>query len=224
MLRLLQPDQRQKQKTTKEGTCWCAKHYTNEWKENGLSLSHQKPSLAAYEVSKKVISPLRHNQTVQLEEDGAIQFYRIKFHLRNHSSQVQESLFVSRRRIETKISVLLWWFWNSCLLPCSSRTLRTLSHWSSVTRQCDNSPWITPHLPHWMCVQSSFNRQQWTGTWRSGFKQKTNSILLAHWSKRQRSWISWTYWLLCTTSSAIRAQWMEEASRRGILGWYWPCD
>ena len=35
------------------------------------------PSLTACEVSKKVISLLRHNQTVQREEDGAIQFYRI---------------------------------------------------------------------------------------------------------------------------------------------------
>ena len=46
-------------------------------------------SLSAYEISKKVINLFRHNQTVQREEDGAIQFYRIKFHLRNHSSQVQ---------------------------------------------------------------------------------------------------------------------------------------
>ena len=36
-----------------------------------------------------MISLLRHNQTAQREEDGAIQFWRIKFHLRNHSSQVQ---------------------------------------------------------------------------------------------------------------------------------------
>ena len=47
------------------------------------------PSLAAYEVSKKVISLLRHNQTVQREDDGAIQFWRIKFHLRNQFSQIQ---------------------------------------------------------------------------------------------------------------------------------------
>ena len=46
-------------------------------------------SLSAYEVSKKVISLLRHNQTVQREDDGAVQFWRIKFHLLNHSSQVQ---------------------------------------------------------------------------------------------------------------------------------------
>ena len=46
------------------------------------------PSLSAYEVSKKVINLLRHNQTVQREDDGAVQFWRIKFHLRNQFPQV----------------------------------------------------------------------------------------------------------------------------------------
>ena len=46
-------------------------------------------TLAAYDLSKKVISLLRHNQTVQREKDGAIEFYRIKCYLRNRSSQVQ---------------------------------------------------------------------------------------------------------------------------------------
>ena len=36
-----------------------------------------------------MINLLRHNQTVQREEDGAIQFYKIKFYLRNHHSQIQ---------------------------------------------------------------------------------------------------------------------------------------
>ena len=54
-----------------------------------IDIEPSEPSLAAYEVSKKVISLLRHNQTVQREDDGAIEFYRIKFCLRNHSSQVQ---------------------------------------------------------------------------------------------------------------------------------------
>ena len=72
--------------------------------------------------------------------------------------------------------------------------------------------------------QSSFNYQQWIGTWRSKFEQKTNSVLFACWSKRWMSQRPWTYWLLCTTSCAIHAQCMEEASRRGILGRYWSCD
>ena len=54
-----------------------------------IDIEPSEPTIAAHDVSKKVISLLRHNQTVQREEDGEIQFWRIKFHLRNHSSQVQ---------------------------------------------------------------------------------------------------------------------------------------
>ena len=54
-----------------------------------IDIEPSQQTLAAYDLSKKVISLLRHNQTVQREKDGAIKFYRIKFYLRNHSSQVQ---------------------------------------------------------------------------------------------------------------------------------------
>ena len=52
-----------------------------------IDIDPSEQTLAAYDLSKKVISLLRHNQTLQ--EEGAIEFYRIKFHLRNHSSQAQ---------------------------------------------------------------------------------------------------------------------------------------
>ena len=54
-----------------------------------IDIEQSEQTLAAYDLSKKVINLLRHNQTVQREDDGAIQFWRIKFHLRNHFSQVQ---------------------------------------------------------------------------------------------------------------------------------------
>ena len=57
-------------------------------KEDRLTLSHQKQNLASYDISKKVINLLRHNQTLQREEDGAIEFCRVKFYLRNHHSQI----------------------------------------------------------------------------------------------------------------------------------------
>ena len=44
-------------------------------------------SLSAYEVSKKVIHLLRHSQTVQREEDGAVQFWRIKNYLQSQFPQ-----------------------------------------------------------------------------------------------------------------------------------------
>ena len=54
-----------------------------------IDIEPSKQDLASYDLSKKVINLLRHNQTLQREEDGAIQFCKVKFHLRNHHSQIQ---------------------------------------------------------------------------------------------------------------------------------------
>ena len=53
-----------------------------------IDIEPSKQNLASYDLSKKVINLLRHNQTLQREEDGAIEFYKIEFYLRNHHSQV----------------------------------------------------------------------------------------------------------------------------------------
>ena len=45
-------------------------------------------SFSAYEISKKVINLLRHCQTVQREDDGAVQFWRIKNFLQNQFPQI----------------------------------------------------------------------------------------------------------------------------------------
>ena len=54
-----------------------------------IDIEPSEQNLASYDLSKKVINLLRHNQTLQREQDGAIEFYRIKFYLRNHFLQVQ---------------------------------------------------------------------------------------------------------------------------------------
>ena len=84
----LQPGQRQKQNLNREFSLVQQQPYQYT-KEDGLTLSHQNKNLASYDLSKKVINPLRHNQTLQREEDGAIEFCKIKFHFRNHHSQIQ---------------------------------------------------------------------------------------------------------------------------------------
>ena len=43
----------------------------------------------SYNLSKKVVNLLRHNQKLHREEDGAIQIYKLQFHLRDHHSQRQ---------------------------------------------------------------------------------------------------------------------------------------
>ena len=53
-----------------------------------IDIEPSKQDLESYDLSKKVIN-LRHNQKLHREEDGAIQFYKIKFHFRDHHSQIQ---------------------------------------------------------------------------------------------------------------------------------------
>ena len=59
-----------------------------------IDIEPSKQNLASYDISKKVINLLRHTQTLQREEDGAIEFYRIKFYLRDHHSQYIIGLMV----------------------------------------------------------------------------------------------------------------------------------
>ena len=53
-----------------------------------IDIEPEESSLSAYEVSKKVINILRHCQTVQREDDGAVQFWRIKNCLQNQFPQI----------------------------------------------------------------------------------------------------------------------------------------
>ena len=43
-----------------------------------IDIEEGESSFSAYEISKKVINLLRHSQTVQREDDGAVQFLKIK--------------------------------------------------------------------------------------------------------------------------------------------------
>ena len=67
------------------GTTATIPMYERRW----IDIEPSERNLASYDLSKKVINLLRHNQTSQREDDGAIEFYRIKFYLRNHHSQIQ---------------------------------------------------------------------------------------------------------------------------------------
>ena len=54
-----------------------------------IDIEPSKQDLDSYDLSKKVINLLRHNQTLQREEDGAIEFCKFFLHLRNLHSQIQ---------------------------------------------------------------------------------------------------------------------------------------
>ena len=54
-----------------------------------IDIEPSKQDLESYDLSKKVINLLRHNQKLQREEDGAIQFYKIKFQPRDYHRPIQ---------------------------------------------------------------------------------------------------------------------------------------
>ena len=54
-----------------------------------IDIEPSKPDLESYNLSKKVINLLRHNQKLHREQDGAIQFYKTKFHLRDFHLPIQ---------------------------------------------------------------------------------------------------------------------------------------
>ena len=54
-----------------------------------IDIVPSKQDLDSHNLSKKVINLLRHNQKLHREQDGAIQFYKIKFHLRDYSLPIQ---------------------------------------------------------------------------------------------------------------------------------------
>ena len=53
-----------------------------------IDIEQGNSSLSAYEISKKVIHLLRHSQKVQREDDGAVQFWRIKNYLQSQFPQI----------------------------------------------------------------------------------------------------------------------------------------
>ena len=53
-----------------------------------IDIEPAESSLSAYEVSKKLINLLRHCQTIQREDDGAVQFWRIKSVIQNQFTQI----------------------------------------------------------------------------------------------------------------------------------------
>ena len=189
-------------------------------------------SLSACEISKKVIHLLRHSQIVQREEDGAVQFCRIKEHLQNQFPQIQ---YWSDDR------------WKACLAAGGGAKRRyqycnddsgTIVYFRTFQRLSGHNL-IDPSLQENVAIQRGFFQQ----IYHVGCAFNLHSIINngstpggQNSSKRQ------TVFFLpidprdkgrkdlekIDLSVSRRAQYLhnalEETSRRGILGRCWSCD
>ena len=100
-----------------------------------IDIEPSEQNLASYDLSKKVINLLRHNQKLHREEDGAIQFYKIKFHLRDHHSQIQnwsddrwKACLAAGGGSKRRYQYCSDYLGSIILSPCSSRTFWWQSH------------------------------------------------------------------------------------------------
>ena len=147
-----------------------------------IDIEPSKQDLASYDLSKKVINLLRHNQTVQREEDGAIEFYKIKC--------IYETIILKYRigpmidgklvwlQAEDPISIALI-IWDQLFISVFFKDILVAAS-LILQDKCVDWNWNIPlHLPCWVHIQSSLYYQQWIDTWRSEFEQKTNGVLLA---------------------------------------------
>ena len=180
-----------------------------------IDIEPSEQNLASDDLSKKVINLLRHNQTLQREEDGAIEFFKIKFHLRNHHSQIHNW---SDDR------------WKACLAAgggskrryqyCSDDSgkilfLRALQGHSgsnlidpTVQDNVVIGTGVFPYVYHIGCafnLHSIINNGLIPGGQDLSRRQTVFFLPIDPRDKDH-------------TSRAIRAQCMEEAPRRGILG------
>ena len=124
-----------------------------------IDIEPAESSLSAYEVSKKVVNLLRHCQTIQRVDDGAVQFWRIKFYLRNQFPQNQywsddrwKACLAagggSKRRYQYYIDISGTIVYLRALQGHSGRSLIDPSLQDNVTIQCG----LFQHIYHKGCA------------------------------------------------------------------------
>ena len=113
----------------------------------------------AYPVAKRLNTLLRHRQ-LHREEDGAIEFWRLKEYVRHEfehyqywSDEMWKSKMAGGGGNKKRFHLLYWLVrTRNSLPPSSSRSFSTQSHWSYTSGQCVNSgQLLRVHLSYWMC-------------------------------------------------------------------------
>ena len=69
------------------------------WKRTWTDVEPGEYSLSDYEISKKLIHLLHHGKHVHREDDGAVEFWRIKENLQKHFQNCPDCLMVSGRKV-----------------------------------------------------------------------------------------------------------------------------
>ena len=194
MRKILHSDQRLNQKQRRE-PAGSSPRTVPIGKRTWTDVAPGKYSFSDYEGSRKVMYLLRHSQHVHREEDGAVQFLRIKANLHTyflycpHWSDSKWKACMAggegnKKRFQYCTDSSGTIVYLRALQGHSGRSLIDPTLQDNVIIQ---SNFFQKKLPYWMCVESSFCHQFCINTWRSEFKQETDSILSRCGSHGQKS-------------------------------------
>ena len=164
-----------------------------------------KHSVSACEVSKKVINLLRRSQQMHREEDGAVHFWRIMENLQN---QFPQSIHWSDDR------------WKACLAAGEGAKRRfqyctddsgTIVYFRALQGHSGRNL-IYPLLQDNVVIQGGFFQH----VYHIGCAFNLSGLIPGGQNSSKRQTVF--FLPIDPTSCTIRAQCMEETSRRGILG------
>ena len=152
-----------------------------------IDIVPSKQDFDSHNLSKRVINLLRHNQKVNREQDGAVQFYKIKFLIRDYSLSTQnwsDNRWLAclaagggpKRRYQYCFDSVGSIIYLRALQGHSGDSIIDLAMQDHVLIFTWN---ISLYLPCRKQFQYLFNSQQRIDTWRSRIKQKTICVLLA---------------------------------------------
>ena len=172
-------------KTTRTYFCQLIhKDYTYWWENLGWYWTTRTFALRSFSVEETDQSSSSWKST--REDDGAIEFWRIKDYLQDHfvlsphwSDEKWKSMFGRRRRTQEKISVL---YWSSGVI-LYLRVLKVIQDAIFMILDYMTMSWfgrfLQVHLSRRMCNQSTFHHHFRIDTGRTNFEQETDSILSA---------------------------------------------
>ena len=145
-------------------------------------------------MSKKLINLLRHGNPPR-DNDGAIEFWRIKDNLQKHfmfchhwstkSGRIAWQEEEETRKDFSIVVILQEKFFH--LRALQGHSGRNLVDPSLQDNCCYSERFLPVHLSRWMCNQFTFHHQFRIDTGRTKFEQKTDGILHVCESYEQRT-------------------------------------
>ena len=187
-------------------------------KDLGLILSQKKIIRSRLPPVLKQLSTLLRHGDLPREEDGAIEFWRLKDNLRNEFVHSQHWSMARDGGINFFNIVVIRQdrkFFFSKLFKVIQDAISLILHYMTMYQFRTIS---SSTLLHRMCNQFTLHYEFWIDTGRTNFEQKTHGILYVWWSYEQRTQRPKQNWPRSTASCKAGHHQKKWKKKHGVIG------